>query len=95
MKNYIFILACFVMMSACQKTEKKQSAPATITKATVASAMKAIGEKNPGHSDHVMSEKGIRHAASLWRNTDGTPEEFIQFCTDNYIADAGKEGNNL
>ncbi|HAH25075.1 MAG TPA: hypothetical protein DCL77_15185 [Prolixibacteraceae bacterium] len=91
MRNYIFILACFVMISACQKTEKKQSAPATLTETTVGLAIKAIIKKNRTGSDTVMAEKGIRHAASLWRNTDGTPEEFVQFCADNLIADPSKK----
>lgn len=91
MKNYIFLFACVVMISACQKTEKKQSTPASVTEATVDLAMKAIIKKNMTGSDAVMVEKGIRHAASLWRNTDGTPEEFVQFCADNFIADPSKK----
>ncbi|MDP2335492.1 MAG: hypothetical protein Q8N05_03385 [Bacteroidota bacterium] len=85
-RNYIFIFACFVMISACQPTEKKPVAPipAGISEATISSAVKAIGEQGPAAE---MAEKGVRHAASLWRDTDGTPEEFIRFCSENFIAD--------
>jgi hypothetical protein len=89
-KNYFLILACFVMISACQPTEKKQSAPAAITEATVAATSKAISEKNPG-SDAALAEKGVKHAASLWRDTDGTPEDFVKFCTENFVADPAKK----
>ena len=90
MRNYIFILACCVMISACRKIEKKQNITAAITEATVASAMKAVSEKKPGSIDTAIAGQGVRHAASLWRSTDGTPEEFIQFCADNFIADPAK-----
>jgi hypothetical protein len=89
-KNYFFILACFVMISACQTTEKKQSTPAAITVATIAAATKAISEKNPG-SNAALAEKGVKHAASLWRSTDGTPEDFVKFCSENFIADPAKK----
>lgn len=89
-KNYFLILASFVMISACQTTEKKQSAAVKITEATVTAAARSIGEKNPG-SDAALAEKGVRQAASLWRDTDGTPEDFIHFCTENFIADPTKK----
>ena len=34
-----------------------------------------------------LLEKGVKHAASLWRKEDGTPEEFITFVGKNYISD--------
>ena len=89
-KNFIFILACLVMISACQPTEKKQSTPAGISEATISSAIKAVSEKIPG-SNAALLEKGVKHAASLWRDTDGTPEDFIKFCSENYVADPAKK----
>jgi hypothetical protein len=85
-KNLVFILACFVMISACQPTEKKQSTPVGISEATVAAAVKAVSDKNPA-TDATLLEKGVKHAASLWRDTDGTPEDFTKFCAENFIAD--------
>ena len=89
-KNFIFILACFVMISACQKTEKKQGALVGISEATVFAAIKAINEKNPG-GDAALTEKGVKHAASLWRDADGTADEFITFCAEKFIADPAKK----
>lgn len=88
MKNTILILACIVMISACQKTEKKSGTLVGISEATVFEAIKAIKDKNAVKEDAAMAEKGVKHAASLWLDTDGTAEEFIQFCTENYIADS-------
>jgi hypothetical protein len=89
-KNYFLILACFVMISSCQTTEKKQSTAAGISEASVAAATRAISEKNQG-SGVALAEKGVKHAASLWRDTDGTPEDFIKFCTENFVGDPAKK----
>lgn len=95
-KNYIVILACFVMTAACQPTVRKIGTPvaepaeAVVSDAAVADAIKAIGAETPG-SNADLIEKGVRHAASLWRTGDGTPEDFVKFCSENYIADPAKK----
>ncbi|HEY3373091.1 MAG TPA: hypothetical protein VGK10_19730, partial [Prolixibacteraceae bacterium] len=75
------------MISACQTTKGKQDALVGISEATIGAAIKAISDKNQAKGDAALAEKGVKQAASLWRNTDGTPQEFIQFCADNFIAD--------
>jgi hypothetical protein len=89
-KQSLFILACVVMISACQTTEKKQSASVGITETTIAATVKAVGEKHPG-ADAVLLEKGVKHAASLWRETDGSADDFQKFCTENFITDAAQK----
>lgn len=86
-RNFFIILACIVMISSCKPVEKKQITPvAGITEATIESAIKSTSNKTQGNSA-FMIEKGVRHAASLWRDADGTPEDFVKFCSDNFIAD--------
>lgn len=87
-KNFIFILACVVMITACQPTQKKTNAPPAvgISEATVAEAVKAIESKIEGTKSGLI-EKGVKHAASLWRDNDGTPSDFVKFCSENYISD--------
>ena len=41
-----------------------------------------------GKDSESMIKKGVRQAASLWRTSDGTPDEFKTFCSENYFADA-------
>jgi len=91
-KNFIFILACVIMTSACQPTEKKPSIPppSGITEGIIADAIKSIGDKITGTKSELI-EKGVRHAASLWRANDGTPEDFVKFCSENYIADPAQK----
>ena len=78
------------MISACQPAEKKQNTSTGITEATVASAVKAINDQNKG-SITILAEKGVKHAASLWRDNDGTPEDFIKFCSENYMNEPSKK----
>ncbi|HEX7583082.1 MAG TPA: hypothetical protein VF373_00225 [Prolixibacteraceae bacterium] len=90
-RNFFIILACIVMISACKPVEKKQITPvAGITEATIESAIKATSNKTQGKSANLL-EKGIRHSASLWRDADGTPEDFVKFCSDNFIADPAQK----
>ena len=91
-KNFIFILACVIMTSACQPTEKKPSIPppSGITEGIIADAIKSIGDKITGTKSELI-EKGVRHAASLWRANDGTPKDFVKFCSENYIADPAQK----
>lgn len=79
------------MISACQKTETKHGALVGISEATVFDAIKSIRDKNAGSNKPTLAEKGVKHAATLWLDADGTAEEFIQFCTENYAADPAQK----
>ena len=37
--------------------------------------------------DNTLLAKGIKHAANLWRESDGTEAQFEAFCKKNYITD--------
>jgi Rps23 Pro-64 3,4-dihydroxylase Tpa1-like proline 4-hydroxylase len=82
-KKFIFIFVCAVMTTACQPTQRKQPTPTPngISENTISEAIKSIGNQSE------LTEKGVRHAASLWRDNDGTLEDFIKFCSENYLAD--------
>lgn len=95
-KNYIFILLCCIMISACQPSNNKQIAPGSgkmdvvIPETAITSAVKAIcGDTRS--VDTPLIGKGVRHAASLWRSGDGATDDFIKFCKENYIADPTKK----
>jgi len=40
--------------------------------------------------DDILLKKGVKHAASLWREEDGTIFDFSNFVKNNYIADPEK-----
>jgi hypothetical protein len=87
-KNFIIILACVVMTTACQPSGKKTNAPASpgISEATITEAVNSIKSKIEGTKSGLI-EKGVKHAASLWRDNDGTPTDFVKFCNENYTTD--------
>lgn len=49
-------------------------------------AIRKTAEKFPDAS-RAEIERGVKHAASLWRQSDGTESEFVDFCSDNYMGD--------
>jgi hypothetical protein len=75
------------MLGSCQTTANKQTVQAPVSEATITAGIQSVKEKNPG-ADAAMVEKGIRHAASLWRETDGTADVFVKFCNEQFIGDA-------
>ena len=90
MKKYIMLL--LIIAAGCspqEKGEKSGSAMQAIDDATITTLMGSITADMPG-ADTRLLEKGIRHAASLWRQEDGTAAEFSDFVKNNYIADPAK-----
>jgi hypothetical protein len=88
-KIFFLVLAVF---SACSSPVTKKTAPepSAVTSEQVIKA--AIDTLASAYSltNTAMAEKGIRHAASLWRPEDGTAQDFIKFVSSNYIADPAK-----
>jgi hypothetical protein len=87
MKKVLFLLPLIIL--ACSSPEVKKadtSSAAIINDAIVNSAIDSVRSVYPG-ADPIMLEKGIKHAASLWRTDDGTTQDFITFVKGNYIAD--------
>lgn len=64
---------------------KDNTNKAIIAKADISKAVSAITSKY-AKLDKALVEKGVSHAASLWRSTDGDNKEFIDYCSKNYIA---------
>jgi hypothetical protein len=90
MKKLIYILLVTVVACTTQKTEKKAPADAKfINDATISASIDTLKKSTSGINQE-LAIKGVTHAASLWRQEDGTPAEFIGFVKQNYIADAAK-----
>jgi hypothetical protein len=90
-KKFFIIAACIFMLVSCQqKTEKMEKPVAGITAETIGQAVKSVAEKN-NLTNTAQVEKGVKHASTLWRTSDGTPDDFVKFCAENYIADPGKK----
>jgi hypothetical protein len=90
MKKLLFLIAVLVVACSNPQTKKNPSVSAEQTdNALITTAIDSVKARFPG-GDFALLEKGVRHAASLWRSEDGTSTDFIMFVSNNYIADPEK-----
>jgi hypothetical protein len=90
MKKLVFLI--LVVLTACASPETKKavtSAAGSINETVITAATDSVKALQPG-ADPVLLDKGIKHAASLWRAEDGTPDDFIAFVKNNFVADPAR-----
>lgn len=88
MKKVLFILVVLLAAVACKKQEQTaEESMSSISQATIDQAVEKIVAK-PETTDIDLVERGVKSVASLWMAEDGTEEEFVEFCVNNYIADS-------
>ena len=87
----IFILMIAAITACSTPVSRKDTAPAAgfIDEATVKAAIDSVRAVSPA-SDLFLLDKGVRHAASLWRPEDGSAEEFSAFVSASFIPDPVK-----
>ena len=87
MKKLSFFLIPLWLITACQQSEKTTSM--FITKTI---QEKAIDQLIATHGENLRSriETGVGQAAFFWKQEDGTTEEFVRFCRDNFAAGEGQ-----
>ena len=86
---FYFFLA---ILTACSTNETKKDnikSPSFINETTIKAVIDTVKSAQPA-SDLKLLEKGIKHAASLWRQEDGTASDFSVFVKKNYISDPAK-----
>lgn len=89
MKKLVFLMA--IVMTACSTPSKKGGEAATsfIDETVITATVDRVMGEQPA-ADRALLEKGVRHAASLWREDDGTASEFTDFAAENYLSDPAK-----
>lgn len=88
-KIVIFALLISAACSSPRSVKEADSAIAYITDEVVNAALDSIRALNQG-IDPVLLEKGLKHAASLWRAEDGSTQDFLAFVKASYISDPAK-----
>jgi hypothetical protein len=91
MKNFIItsmIIACF-SMSLFGNTPRTMKMNIYIDPALAENVANSIIAQ-VGESSRFRVERGVGQVAGLWRNEDGTPEEFSAFCKTSFMADEVK-----
>lgn len=96
MRKITFLLLATIIFAACnnQNNQKMNNttdnkAQTNISEADIAKALSTI-KKKFGDTDLKRVEKGINQIAALWTTQDGTNEEFVSFCAENFIEDQSK-----
>ncbi|MDR0661001.1 MAG: hypothetical protein LBG19_09435 [Prevotellaceae bacterium] len=89
MKTF-FPLSIFValLLSACGGTSSDQSSVKTsnIEKEMVQQTLDSLKSRYPG-IDINRATRGVEQVALLWQSTDGSEQEFMRLCTNNYVND--------
>ncbi len=83
MKNK-FLLLVLTVMTGCS-TAKTTTDMSNINEQTVQTVLSRLGEASQ-ETLSPLAGRGVRQAASLWRETDGSAGEFMDFCLENYCA---------
>ncbi|WP_298651460.1 hypothetical protein [uncultured Proteiniphilum sp.] len=92
MKKYLsFILSVFLMgLAACnssgQNNKDMMQTADYIPDARVEAVIKQLKD-SLGKSHAFRIERGIRQIAGLWREQDGTADDFADFCSNSFISD--------
>jgi len=85
MKKTISILASLIILFGCVPDKSKQmDEKSPIGQEVVTELVETLLEKH-GEELKFRIERGVSQAAALWRNSDGTVEEFKVFVNDNFI----------
>ncbi len=86
MKHFLTFLLPLLFFIASNTKEKSGSMIITgsVKKQTVDSLINRYGETN-----RYRIETGVNQAASFWQKEDGNADDFIKFCTENFVADSG------
>lgn len=84
MKSKIIIMALIALSGiSCNSSNQEIK----ITDTSINQTIETIINSNKD-SNKTLIEKGVKHVASLWRETDGSINDFEIFCKENYINNA-------
>lgn len=87
MKKSFILLILPLLLAGCggQQMKKQDSGVAFITDATIQKVVDDLVSQH-GLTFKFRIERGVNQTAQLWRESDGSTEEFISFCKEKFIA---------
>ncbi|WP_436416713.1 hypothetical protein [Petrimonas sp.] len=86
---FLTLFAILISLAACNPTKKEtnmQNNSNFITNAQTSEVIKQL-KGSLGEGSAFRVERGVQQVANLWRESDGTAEEFAEFCQKNLVAD--------
>jgi hypothetical protein len=84
----VLLFLIIAMLYGCKEKNQTQAPQAmtSIDPAIQSMIVDSLEKKYP-NADKLRIESGVKQAAYFWRSEDGSPENFKDFCLQNYIAD--------
>ena len=92
MKKFIFnslLILIAGLMMACSANNKGMSSmqqSGNIPEKIVAKTIRELKD-SLGDSFTFRIERGVKQVAELWRESDGSQNDFVQFCKSSFVAD--------
>lgn len=92
LSNYFVFILLIIFSFQCKEEQQmnKQADKKNITEQIADETVKLISD-SLAVSDNQLLKRGVAHAASLWRTSDGSADDFISFCLENFISDADEK----
>lgn len=89
--SLILVLATMVLFTGCnmckEKTETDAPVSGYITENQIIKTCDSLKVRIP-QSEYDRVERGIRQVAALWIKTDGSPDDFTNFCINSFVPDS-------
>ncbi len=87
-KNVLLLIIAVILvnLTACKNEGKMSQSSHFINDALVTDVIKSLKD-SLGESSSFRIERGVQQVADLWRESDGSAEEFAQFCKTYFVAD--------
>lgn len=88
---FMIFAAFFSLFAACSPTQQNHPNPMStiIPDAQVKNVIRQLTD-SLGNETSFRIERGVRQAADLWREQDGSQEEFAAFCKESFVADTAQ-----
>jgi len=83
MKHILTIVLLTFIIAACTKLDGEKVS--ILTDKDIENIVESIKANVPA-DEHERLERGVRQAAHFWSSDDGTKDDFLAFCTENFIA---------
>ncbi|MEG1899449.1 MAG: hypothetical protein RR183_07225 [Bacteroidales bacterium] len=84
--SMVALLFCVSCNNSGTKNSKNTADMTNVTQETIQKTIDELKAKNPSAQIASIMERGVRQVAALWREEDGSQEEFVTFCNENFMA---------
>jgi hypothetical protein len=86
MRKLLILFVLGILSCAGPQKEDSIMSENPVTEKIISKTIDGLKDKK-GQEYSERIERGVKHAASLWRKEDGNSDIFYNFCMDNFIAD--------